>query len=72
MDRWLGKHRMNNDEFRIFDRVFFFGKYGLGYFGNVERIDHDNQMLLVRADNMRLYKISGDKVTLLKHRGGVL
>lgn len=63
---------MNNDEFRILDRVFFIGKYGLGYFGNVERIDHDSQMLLVRADNMRLYKISGDKVTLLKHRGGVL
>lgn len=63
---------MNNDEFRIFDRVFFIGKYGLGYFGNVERIDHDSQMLLVRADDMQLYKISGDKVTFLKHRKGVL
>lgn len=63
---------MNNDEFRIFDRVFFIGKYGLGYFGNVERIDHDSQMLLVRTDDMQLYKISGDKVTFLKHRKGVL
>ena len=62
---------MNNDEFKIFDRVFFTGKYGLGYFGNVERIDHDGQMLLVRTDNMQLYKISCDKVTLLKHRRGV-
>lgn len=61
-----------NDEFRIFDRVFFIGKYGLGYFGNVERIDHDSHILLVRADDMQLYKISGDKVTFLKHRRGVL
>lgn len=59
---------MNNDEFRIFDRVFFFGKYGLGYFGNIEKIDHDGQKLLVRTDDMRLYEISMDKVTLLKHR----
>ena len=59
---------MNNDEFRIFDRVFFSGKYGLGYFGNIEKIDHDGQKLLVRTDDMRLYEISMDKVTLLKHR----
>lgn len=56
------------DEFRIFDRVFFSGKYGLGYFGNIEKIDHDGQKLLVRTDDMRLYEISMDKVTLLKHR----
>lgn len=62
---------MNNDEFRILDRVFFFGKYGLGYFGNVERIDHDSNILLVRADDMQLYKISGDLVTLLEHRKGL-
>lgn len=59
---------MNNDEFRIFDRVFFSGKYGLGYFGNIEKIDHDGQKLLVRTDDMRLYEMSIDKVTLLKHR----
>lgn len=59
---------MSNDEFRIFDRVFFSGKYGLGYFGNIEKIDHDGQKLLVRTDDMRLYEISMDKVTLLKHR----
>lgn len=59
---------MNNDEFRIGDRVFFTGKYGLGYFGNVEKINHDNQRLLVRTDDMRLYEIFGDNVTLLKHR----
>lgn len=59
---------MSNDEFRIFDRVFFPGKYGLGYFGSIEKIDHDGQKLLVRTDDMRLYEISMDKVTLLKHR----
>ena len=59
---------MNNDEFRILDRVFFSGKYGLCYFGNIEKIDHDGQKLLVRTDDMRLYEISIDKVTLLKHR----
>ena len=59
---------MNDDEFRICDRVFFSGKYGLGYFGNIEKIDHDGQKLLVRTDDMRLYEISMDKVTLLKHR----
>lgn len=59
---------MNNDEFRILDRVFFSGKYGLGYFGNIAKIDHDGQKLLVRTDDMRLYEISMDKVTLLKHR----
>jgi hypothetical protein len=59
---------MNDDKFRIFDRVFFSGKYGLGYFGNIEKIDHDGQKLLVRTDDMRLYEISIDKVTLLKHR----
>lgn len=57
---------MNNDEFRICDRVFFSGKYGLGYFGNIEKID--GQKLLVRTDSMSLYEISMDKVTLLKHR----
>ena len=55
-------------EFKIGDRVFFIGKHGLGIFGNVEKIDHDGQRLLVRADDMRLYEIFGDSVTLLKHR----
>ena len=55
-------------EFKIGDRVFFIGKHGLGYFGNVEKIDHDSQMLLVRTDDMQLYKIFSNKVTLLKHR----
>ena len=59
---------MNNDDFSIGDRVFFTGKYGLGYFGNVEKIDHDDRRLLVRTDDMRLYEIFGDSVTLLKHR----
>lgn len=56
---------MNNDEFRIGDRVFFTGRHGLGVFGNVEKVDHDGQCLIVRADDMRLYKIFGDKVTNL-------
>ena len=59
---------MNNNEFKIGDRVFFTGKHGLGVFGNVEKMDHDGQRLLVRADDMRLYEIFGDTVTLLKHR----
>lgn len=58
---------MNNDGFRIGDRVFFTGKYGLGYFGNIVKIDQDDQRLLVRTDDMQLYKIFGDKVTFLKH-----
>ena len=56
---------MNNDEFRIGDRVFFTDKYGLGIFGNVEKVDHDGQRLIVRADDMTLYEIFGDKVTRL-------
>lgn len=59
---------MNNDEFRIGDRVFFTGKYGLGYFGNVEKVDHDGQRLIVRTDDMTLYEIFGDKVTVLTQR----
>lgn len=27
---------MNDNKFRICDRVFFSGKYGLGYFGNIK------------------------------------
>ncbi len=63
---------MNNDEFRIGDRVFFTGKYGLGYFGNVEKIDHDGQMLLIRTDNMQLYEGSGDKVIRLNYERSIL
>ena len=63
---------MSNDEFKIGDRVFFKEKHGLGVFGNVEKVSHDGQCLIVRADDMQLYKISGDKVTFLKHRRGVL
>lgn len=59
---------MSNDEFKIGDRVFFTERHGLGVFGNVEKMDHDGQRLLVRADDMRLYEIFGDNVTLLKHR----
>lgn len=59
---------MNNDEFRIGDRVFFTDKYSLGYFGNVEKVDHDGQRLIVRTDDMTLYEIFGDKVTVLTQR----
>lgn len=52
-------------DFKIGDRVFFIEKHGLGIFGHIVKVDHDGQMLLVRADDMQLYKISGDKVTLL-------
>ncbi len=57
---------MNNDEFKIDDRVFFTEKHGLGVFGNVSRVDHDGQKLLVRADDMQLYEICGDNVILLR------
>lgn len=59
---------MNNNEFKIGDRVFFTENHSLGVFGNVEKVDHDGQRLLVRTDDMRLYEIFGDNVTLLKHR----
>ena len=55
-------------EFKIGDRVFFIENHGLGVFGKVEKIDHDGQRLLVRADDMQLYKIFGDKVTVLTQR----
>ena len=55
-------------EFKIGDRVFFIGKHGLGVFGNVEKMDHDGQRLLVRTDDMQLYEIFGDKVTVLTRR----
>lgn len=60
---------MNNNEFKIGDRVFFTENHGLGVFGNVEKIDHDEKRLLVRADDMQLYEISGDKVTVLTKIG---
>ena len=55
-------------EFKIGDRVFFIEKHGLGVFGNVEKMDHDGQRLLVRTDDMQLYEIFGDKVTVLTRR----
>ena len=55
-------------DFKIGDRVFFTEKHGLGIFGHVVKVDHDGQMLLVRTDDMKLYEIFGDNVTLLKHR----
>lgn len=59
---------MDNNEFKIGDQVFFTENHGLGAFGNVEKVDHDGQRLLVRTDDMKLYEIFGDNVTLLKHR----
>ena len=54
---------MNNDSnFQIGERVFFIKEHGLGVFGNVVKIDHDNTRLLVRADDMQLYSIRGDNV----------
>ena len=63
---------MNNDEFKIGDRVFFLGEHDFGIFGNVEKVERDGQCLLVRADNMSLYEIFENKVTKLNHERSVL
>ena len=61
----------NNEEFTIGDRVFFIENHGLGVFGNVTEVEYDClycTKLLVRADDMQLYEICGDRVTNLEER----
>ena len=58
----------NNNEFKIGDRVFFLGKHSIGIFGNIEKVDRDGTRLLVRADDMTLYEVSGSQVTNLSEK----
>lgn len=58
----------NDDEFEIGDRVFFLDSHSMGVFGNVTKVDRDRTMLLVRTDDMKLYKIFGSQVTNLSEK----
>lgn len=59
--------RVNYNKFKIYDRVCFYGIYGLVVFGNVTKVEDydDRQRLFIQGDDMRLYEILSDRVTRL-------
>ena len=68
---YMSSSNKNNEEFTIGERVFFIKEHGLGVFGNVTKIDHDNARLLVRTDDMQLYSIHGDNAINLTDKNQV-
>lgn len=57
--------KYNEGKFKIGNRVFFTGKYGLGYFGNVTATDHDGQRLRIRTDGYKFCDCWAKDVTNL-------
>lgn len=56
--------------FKIYDRVYFKGIYGLLVFGivtKVEDYDDDRQRLFIQGDDGYLYETLGDRVTNLSN-----
>lgn len=67
--------RVNYNKFKIYDRVCFYGIYGLVVFGNVTKVedyDDDRQRLFIQGDDMRLYEILSDRVTRLMNESSHL
>lgn len=59
---------MNNDDFKIGDRIFFLEEDGLGVFGEVIKVNSDCTILLVRADDTQLYEICGSQTIKLMNK----
>lgn len=60
--------RVDYNKFKIYDRVCFYGIYGLIVFGivtKVEDYDDDCQRLFIQGDDEQLYEILSDRVTRL-------
>lgn len=59
------------DKFNVGDRCCFQWKYGMIEFGNVVKIDHDGEQLLIMTNNGNVYQAwSSAVVKLSKEKKG--
>lgn len=56
------------DKFKVGDRCCFQWKYGMIEFGNVVKIDHDGEQLLIMTNNGNVYQAWSSAVVKLEKK----
>lgn len=59
---------MNNDGFKVGDRIFFFEEDGVKVFGEVIEVNSDCTILSICTDDMQPYEICGAQIIKLMNK----